>query len=171
MGQLNGMVARHYGAKTIIGADMVPYRLDKALELGMDHVVHVEQEDLTKAVEKLTEGFKADVVIVGPGSVPAMKTGLTCAGKGGTVLFFMSSPEDAVLSFKPFDIYFDEISIVCSYSCGPNDTRMALDLITSGVITADQVVTHRFPIEETEKGIQVTAAARDSLKTLITIHE
>lgn len=171
MGQLNGMVARHYGAKTIIGADMVPYRLDKALELGMDHVVHVEQEDLTKAVEKLTEGFKADVVIVGPGSVPAMKTGLTCAGKGGTVLFFMSSPEDAVLSFKPFDIYFDEIAIVCSYSCGPNDTRMALDLITSGVITADQVVTHRFPIEETEKGIQVTAAARDSLKTLITIHD
>jgi len=171
MGQLNGMVARHYGAKTIIGADMVPYRLDKALELGMDHVVHVEQEDLTKAVEKLTEGFKADVVIVGPGSVPAMKTGLTCAGKGGTVLFFMSSPEDAVLSFKPFDIYFDEITIVCSYSCGPNDTRMALDLITSGVITADQVVTHRFPIEETEKGIQVTAAARDSLKTLITIHD
>ena len=171
MGQLNGMVARHYGAKTIIGADMVPYRLDKALELGMDHVVHVEQEDLTKAVEKLTEGFKADVVIVGPGSVPAMKTGLTCAGKGGTVLFFMSSPEDAVLSFKPFDIYFDEIAIVCSYSCGPNDTRMALDLITSGVITADQVVTHRFPIEETEKGIQVTAAAGDSLKTLITIHD
>ncbi len=171
MGQLNGMVARHYGAKTIIGADMVPYRLDKALELGMDHVVHVEQEDLTKAVEKLTDGFKADVVIVGPGSVPAMNSGLTCAGKGGTVLFFMSSPEDAVLSFKPFDIYFDEISIVCSYSCGPNDTRMALDLITSGVITADQVVTHRFPIEETEKGIQVTAAARDSLKTLITIHE
>ena len=171
MGQLNGMVARHYGAKTIIGADMVPYRLDKALELGMDHVVHVEQEDLTKVVEKLTDGFKADVVIVGPGSVPAMNSGLTCAGKGGTVLFFMSSPEDAVLSFKPFDIYFDEISIVCSYSCGPNDTRMALDLITSGVITADQVVTHRFPIEETEKGIQVTAAARDSLKTLITIHE
>ena len=171
MGQLNGMVARHYGAKTIIGADMVPYRLDKALELGMDHVVHVEKEDLTKAVEKLTDGFKADVVIVGPGSVPAMNSGLTCAGKGGTVLFFMSSPEDAVLSFKPFDIYFDEISIVCSYSCGPNDTRMALDLITSGVITADQVVTHRFPIEETEKGIQVTAAARDSLKTLITIHE
>jgi L-iditol 2-dehydrogenase len=171
MGQLNGMVARHYGAKTIIGADMVPYRLDKALELGMDHVVHVEQEDLTKAVEKLTDGFKADVVIVGPGSVPAMNSGLTCAGKGGTVLFFMSSPEDAVLSFKPFDIYFDEITIVCSYSCGPNDTRMALDLITSGVIKADQVVTHRFPIEETEKGIQVTAAARDSLKTLITIHE
>ncbi|MEE2995376.1 MAG: alcohol dehydrogenase catalytic domain-containing protein [Gemmatimonadota bacterium] len=171
MGQLNGMVARHYGAKTIIGADMVPYRLDKALELGMDHVVHVEQEDLTKVVEKLTDGFKADVVIVGPGSVPAMNSGLTCAGKGGTVLFFMSSPEDAVLSFKPFDIYFDEITIVCSYSCGPNDTRMALDLITSGVITADQVVTHRFPIEETEKGIQVTATARDSLKTLITIHD
>jgi L-iditol 2-dehydrogenase len=171
MGQLNGMLAKHYGAKTVIGADMVPYRLEKALELGMDYAVHVEQEDLKNAVEKLTDGLKADVVIVGPGSVPAMESGLTCAGKGGTVLFFMSSPEDAVLEFKPFDIYFDEISIICSYSCGPGDTRRALELIESGVITADKVVTHRFPIEETKKGIQVTAAAGNSLKTLITIHK
>lgn len=171
MGQLNGILAKHYGAKTVIGADMVPYRLQKALDFGMDHVIDVKNENIEERVKSLTEGYKADVVIVGPGSIPAMKSGLSCAGKGGTVLIFMSSPEDAVLEFKPFDIYFDEIDITCSYSCGPSDTRKAMEFIEGGVITAEKVVTHRFPIEETEKGIRLTAAAGESLKSIITINE
>lgn len=169
MGVLNAIVARHYGAQTIIGADRVPFRLEKGRALGLDHVVDVTREDLPAAVEQLTNGVRADVVIVGPGSVPAMETGLACAGKGGTVVLFFSSPEKDILEVRPFDLYFNEISIVCSYSCGPNDTRMALDLVQSGLITAEHLVTHRFPLEETKAGIRVTAAAQDSLKTLICI--
>lgn len=170
MGILNGIVARHYGAKTVIGADRVPYRLEKALELGMDHVVDVREDDLKQSVQELTGGVMADAVIVGPGSVAAMQTGLTCVGKGGIVLLFMSSPEEDVLAFRPFDLYFNDVSIVCSYSCGPHDTRMALDLIEAGLVTSDQVVTHRFPLSETQRGMEVTAAARDSLKVLIDIN-
>ena len=112
----------------------------------------------------------ADAVIVGPGSVAAMQTGLTCVGKGGIVLLFMSSPEEDVLAFRPYDLYFNDVSIVCSYSCGPRDTRMALDLIEAGLVTSDQVVTHRFPLSETQRGMEVTAAAQDSLKVLIHIN-
>jgi L-iditol 2-dehydrogenase len=170
MGMLNGIVARHYGAKTVIGADRVPYRLNKALELGMDHVVDVREHDLAKAVRELTGGVMADAVIVGPGSIAAMESGLACVGKGGIVLIFMSSPEEDVLAFRPYDLYFNDVSIVCSYSCGPNDTRMALDLIEAGVVTSDQVVTHRFPLSETRRGMEITAAAKDSLKVLIQIN-
>ncbi len=170
MGMLNGIAARHYGAKTVIGADRVPWRLGKALELGMDHVVDVGEHDLAESVRELTGGIMADVVIVGPGSIAAMQAGLSCVGKGGTVLLFMSPPEEDVLAFRPFDLYFNDVSIVCSYSCGPNDTRTALDLIEAGVVTSEQVVTHRFPLSETRRGMEVTAAAQDSLKVLIQIN-
>lgn len=171
MGQLNAIVARHYGAKMIIGADLVDYRLKKGRELGMDATVDVSSQDLREAVADLTDGVMADVVIVGPGSIPAMKSGIACAGKGSTVLFFMSTPEQDVLDLKPFDLYFNEISLVCSYSCGPHDTRTALDLIEMGVISADQVITHRFPLADTAEGYRITAEARESLKTLICIAE
>lgn len=167
MGVVNALVARHYGAKMVIGADRVPYRLQRARELAVDAAVDVDAQDLREAVEALTNGVMADVVIVGPGSIPAIKSGIACAGKGGTVLLFMSTPETDVLDIKPFDLYFNEISLVCSYSCGPYDTRMALDLVEAGVVRAEQLVTHRFPIEDTETGYRITAAARDSLKTLI----
>ncbi|MEE2709276.1 MAG: alcohol dehydrogenase catalytic domain-containing protein [Gemmatimonadota bacterium] len=169
MGQLNGIITRHYGAKQIIGADKVPYRLQKGLELGMDAVVHAGERNLEEAVHELTNGIMADVVIVGPGSIPAMKSGIACAGKGGTVLFFMSTPEKDVLDLKPFDLYFNEISLLCSYSCGPDDTRAAMKIIERGLVTADMVVTHRFPIEETEVGFRLTSQATDSLKSLICI--
>ncbi|MBM3265551.1 MAG: zinc-binding dehydrogenase, partial [candidate division Zixibacteria bacterium] len=171
MGILNAIVARHYGAKTIIGADKVPYRLQKARELGIDWVVNVAEEKLEEAVAAYTDGVKADIVIVGPGSVPAMKTGIACAGKGGTVLFFWPTPENEKLDIHPFDLYFNEISLVYSYSCGPNDTRTALDLVEAGVISAEKLVTHRYPLEDTAMGVRVTAAAQDSLKTLICISD
>ncbi|MBI4551660.1 MAG: alcohol dehydrogenase catalytic domain-containing protein [Candidatus Latescibacteria bacterium] len=167
MGQVNALVARHYGAKRVIGADLVPYRLDRARALGMDATIDVSTHDLRSAVKELTGGAMADVVIVGPGSIPAMKSGLTCAGKGSTVLFFMATPEHEVLDLKPYDLYFNEISLVCSYSCGPYDTRAALDLVEMGVVTAEKLVTHRFPLEDTEAGFRKTAEAKDSLKTLI----
>lgn len=100
-----------------------------------------------------------------------MKSGIACAGKGATVLFFMSTPEQDVLDIRPFDLYFNEISLVCSYSCGPTDTRMALDLVESGVITSEKLVTHRYTLDDTELGFRMTAAAQDSLKTLICISD
>ena len=171
MGILNGIVARQYGAKIVIGADRIPYRLKKGLEMGLDHVIDVQEQNLEKTVRELTNNIMADTVIVGPGSIPAMKMGLTCVGKGGIVLLFMASSQNDVLDFKPYDLYFRDISIVCSYSCGPHDTRMALDLIESGVVRSDEVITHRFPLSETQRGMELTATAQDSLKVLINVNQ
>ena len=169
MGQLNGILARHYGAQQVIGTDMVPYRMQKALDFGMDAVINAGVEDVPGTVSELTGGIMADVVIVGPGSIPAMKSGLSCAGKGARVLFFMSTPEEDVLDLRPFDLYFKEITLLSSYSCGPDDTHAARDIINAGIISAEKVVTHRFPIEDTEIGYRLTADAGESLKTLICI--
>ncbi|HNJ41068.1 MAG TPA: sorbitol dehydrogenase, partial [Acidobacteriota bacterium] len=56
---------------------------------------------------------------------------------------------------------------VSSYSCGPDDTQEALNLIESGVITAEKLVTHRFPLHETTQAFRKMAEARDVLKALV----
>ncbi|MBI4530382.1 MAG: alcohol dehydrogenase catalytic domain-containing protein [Candidatus Latescibacteria bacterium] len=167
MGILNLMVTRHYGAKMVIGADIVPYRLQKARTLGADIVIDVSQGSLPDQLREATDGVMADVVIVGPGSVEAMKTGMACAGKGGTVLLFTPAPEEALMNVSPYDLYFNEVTLMTSYSCGPYDTREALDLVEAGVVSAEKVVTHRFPIEETATGFRTVAAGKESLKVLI----
>ena len=167
MGQLHVLLARHAGARTIIGLDRVPSRLAHATKLGADAVVNVDESDPVAALSDLTGGELADAVVIGPGSLEAMDLGLALAGRGATVVLFTTSRPDDQLVVHPYDMYFREIRLVPSYSCGPNDTREALELIANGVITASHVVTHRFPIDDIAEAYR-TAADTASLKTVVT---
>ena len=65
MGALFVALARHMGASKVVGMDMVPYRLKKALEIGAHEVVDVSREN---AGERLRELF-------GGGGATAGRTG------------------------------------------------------------------------------------------------
>jgi L-iditol 2-dehydrogenase len=167
MGILQLLALRRYGAGRIVCADMVPHRLGKAEELGADLTINVSRTDTAGALRDMTSGEMADIVIVGPNSAEALATGISCAGAGGTVLMFTPARPGETLAISPNELYFRDISIRTSYSCGPDDTREALRLIEEGTVRASQVVTHRFPIEETERAFRLTAEARESLKCMI----
>jgi L-iditol 2-dehydrogenase len=167
MGQMHVLLAREFGAGKVIGADRVQFRLNKALEFGADHVIDVAREDLLERVKVLTEGFMADVVVVGPNSADAMQRGMGVVSRGGKLVLFTPAKPGEELSVDPNFLYFRDITIVTSYSCGPTDTSDALELIKAGVVTADKLVTHRFPIEKTAEAFALTARAEDSLKSVI----
>ena len=169
MGQLNILLAKHYGAKMVIAADFNKYRCDHARMMGADVVINLKERDLFEAVKAVTGGMMADIVVVGPSSIKAMEDGIKCCGRGGTILLFTPTPKEENLLINPHDIYFNEVSLVPSYSCGPFDTREALELIEMGVVSAEKIVTHRFPLEKTGEAFGVTADAGDSIKTLVLI--
>lgn len=171
MGQILALVARHYGASAVIAADLVPYRLAKARELGVDAGVDVTRETLVESVAAATGGDLADVVVVGPGTITAMEAGLSAVGVGGTVLLFTPAEPGRTLTVDPYDLYSRDITLTASYSCGPPDTQEALDIVGLGVVSAEKLVTHRFSLEETAAGFQTVADAGESIKTLIIIDE
>ncbi len=167
MGQMMVRLARHLGAETILGSDLVPFRLAQGLESGLDRAVDVTRESFAEAVRDATGGEGADVVLVCPTSPKAVLEGMECAGRGSKVLMFMGPEPGTPLTLDMNRIYFDEIDLVSSYSCGPEDTREALRLIAQGVITSQHVVTHRFPLERVQEACDLTAQARESLKVVL----
>lgn len=167
MGQIHILLARKFGAGMVIGADRVHFRLNKALQFGADHVVDVSKDDLSESVRVLTEGNMADVVIVGPNSAAAMQQGMEVVSRGGTVVFFTPAKPGEHLRIDPNSLYFRDISLVTSYSCGPADTRKALSLIREGWVSAERLVTHTFPIEKTAEAFTLTSQAGDSLKSIV----
>lgn len=167
MGQIHILLARKYGAERIIGADMITFRLNRAIEFGADEVIDISKNNLIDSLKELTNGEMADVVIVGPNSVDAMKQGISAAGAGGKVVFFTPARPEEQVTISPNEVYFKDINIITSYSCGPTDTADALELIEEGIIRAEKLVTHRFPIEKTSEAFRLTAKARDSLKSII----
>jgi L-iditol 2-dehydrogenase len=167
MGMINLLIAKAYGAGNIICADMVRFRLDRAAELGANAVIDVSAETLPDGVRRLTGGDMAELVIVGPNSAAAMLEGIRCARPGGTVLLFTPAKPGETLLIDPNHLYFSDLNLVTSYSCGPTDTAEAFGLVKKGIVSAAQLVTHRFPIERTAEAFRLTAAAGDSLKSLI----
>jgi L-iditol 2-dehydrogenase len=167
MGILHLLLASHFGAGRIIGADMMEFRLKKAEELGAWATINVKKEPLKEAISSLTKGRGAEIVVVGPNSAEAMNMGLECVAPGGTVVFFTPAKPGEKLLIDPNYIYFNDINIVTSYSCGPKDTREALNFVEKGVVKAEKLVTHRFRIDETGLAYKTVAKAVDSLKVLI----
>ncbi len=167
MGMMHVKLARHLGAGMIIGADLFERRAEWAKQLGADVGLVVSGNNLVEQVHEITGGAMADVVIVGPGTTQAIATGIAAAGKGATVIQFTATPPDDELPMRPYNLYFKETRLVPSYSCGPDDTRIALDLVERGVINARELVTHRFPLSAITQAY-ATAQKPEALKVIVT---
>lgn len=60
-----------------------------------------------------------------------------------------------------------EITILTSYYCGPPDIMEAMKLIEWHNVTVDDLITHRLPLNEIEKGFQLVTDGRESIKVII----
>jgi len=167
MGMMHVRIARHWGAGTIIGADLSETRARRAIELGADFGLVVSADDLAEKVAEVTNGAMADVVIVGPGSGHVIRAGIAAAGKGATGVQFTATPPGEEMAVNPHDLYFNETRLVPSYSCGPDDTRRSLELVERQVISAKDLVTHQFPLARINDAF-AQAQQAEALKVVVT---
>jgi L-iditol 2-dehydrogenase len=166
MGMIHVVLARHAGAAQIIGIDLFETRARRARELGADYGL-VADNDIAQRVRELTHGAMADVVIVGPGTVHALQTGFALAGKGATIVQFTATAPGEEMTINPHDLYFNDTRFITSYSCGPDDTRQALNLVERGVLSASALVTHSFALPEVSQAFAM-AQRQEALKVVVT---
>ena len=91
---------------------------------------------------------------------------IAAAGKAATVVQFTATPPEEEFLLRPHDLYFNETRLVPSYSCGPDDTRQALELVRLGVLNARELITHRFPLTHIGEAYE-QAQKPDSLKVVV----
>lgn len=166
-GLLFTQLSRLWGARSVIVSDLVEYRLGRALQQGADAAVNPAEGDLQAEVERLAGKTGADVVIVTVGRVEVMEEGLRLVAKGGTVLLYAPLPPGDKVPVDVCDLLFSEKTLITTYSCGPDDTRTALDLISTGRIQTGGLVTHRFGLEEVGEAMRMASQAGNSSKVVI----
>ena len=167
-GQLAVRLARGRDAGQVAGADRVDSRLELAGRSGADETIDVRSEPLAAGARRISGGAGFDFVLVCPGGAEVAEQAVEAASPGGTVLLFTMTPPGEMLALPAHDLYFREIRIIPSYSCGPDDTRTALEVIAAGIVPVDDLVTHRFPIAEAAEAFARAADPRDSVKVMIT---
>lgn len=146
MGLMHALAAQDLGAR-VSGSDLLPERCAFAQSLGVRIVPAGERSS-------------ANIVICGPGSPQALRDALASVEAGGTVLMFTPLEPGVALTIDPNDLYFRDIRLIASYSCGPADTKAALELIERGVVTARKLGATIYPLEEVAQAYGALRASK-----------
>jgi L-iditol 2-dehydrogenase len=166
IGLLSAMSLLSRGATVILaGVSVDEERLALARELGVQRTVDQQKEDLQKVVMELTAGAGAAPVIECSGNVRALNTALQLAAKQADVvqlgIFSKQYNEIDTSVFFP-----KEIRMVGSRTQKPSSWRIAIDLMASGSLIPEKLVTDIFTLDEWEKAFQ-TVRDRQGIKTVI----
>ena len=165
-GLLHVQVARSRGAGTLAATDVNEDRLRLARSLGASHTFQAT-DDVPARLREACGGRLADLVIVCTGAAPAIRQAFQSVERGGKLLFFASPPEGHEVPMPLYEMWRDEVGLVTSYGASPRDLEDAVELLASGKVDVDELVTHRLSLAETGKGFQLVANAKDSLKVII----
>jgi L-iditol 2-dehydrogenase len=131
MGLLDVAVGRHLGAR-VFASDLREDRRERGRALGAQTF---EPQQALVALRAL-DARGADIVICGPGTPAALQHALDAVAPGGTVVLFSPLESGAPFPLDAGDLYFRDLRLIGSYSCGPDDTREALRLLVAGVVRA-----------------------------------
>jgi L-iditol 2-dehydrogenase len=144
MGLLHVSLARHRGVR-IIASDFLPQRRALAEALGAAPID--AGTDPLGQLRATTHERGADVVICGPGAPQALQHAIEAAAPGGTVLMFTPLEPGKPFALDQSDLYFRDVKLVGSYSCGPDDTRDSLAALASGRVRASDVGVEEVPFD------------------------
>lgn len=151
MGLMHVLAAQAAGAR-VFGSDFLAERRANAARLG---ATAFAPEDVATM---LPDG--ARVVICGPGVPKALEAAVAAAAPGGTVVMFTPFEPGMPITVDSERFYFKDLRLVGSYSCGPDDTRRSLDLIASGVVTAQKLGAVEITMDDVADAYRALAQTR-----------
>jgi L-iditol 2-dehydrogenase len=153
MGLLHYQLLRSRGARVIL-IEQTRSRLERArTEFDVEYTIAASDEDAIARTRELTGGRGADVVICAAPSPEAVSGSVWLVRKKGRVGLFGGLP--AARREVPVDInrvHYGEISLIGNFSYHPRYHRKALELLASGAVNCDRLIT-RYDIGETQRGL------------------
>ncbi len=166
-GLLHIKMAKAMGAENIIATDINLFRLEKAREYGATATIMANDPDLEKKIREANNGMLPDFISICTGAPSAFKQAFELIGRGGTILLFAPAEPGVEIPFPIFDIWHGGVTIKSTYAASPSDLKKAIELIASGKIKVEDMITHRLSIDKAGEGFKLVAEAKDSIKVII----
>ena len=151
----------------IFVTDKIKERLKFAERLKPTWTGNPEQKNVVDEIANI-EPLLVDVVYECSGDPRAIAQGVELLKPGG-VLVIVGITETDEISFPIHELRRKEITII-NIRRQVHCTQKAIDLLDRGRINMDAMVTHRFPLEETQKAFGLVANYKDGvMKAMISI--
>lgn len=145
--------ARLAGASRIIAVDLDDRKLEWARGLGATHTVNGRTEDVVKAVQALTGGNGADVVIDAVGRPETYQQAFYARDLAGTVVLVGVPTPEMKLELPLLDVFGRGGALKSSWygDCLPErDFPLLIDLYLQGRLDLDAFVSETIPLDGVE---------------------
>jgi L-iditol 2-dehydrogenase len=168
VGLLLMMVSRLDGA-AVYTSDPMKERREKSLQLGAREAFDPSSGKLVEEIRGRTEGRGADAVLVAVPHPAVVPEALAAARPGGRILLFAANDPVTKIEFPAAAVGIEEKEILGSYSAAADIQVSAAEVVLSGKLRVQELVTHRFPLERIQEALELAARpTAESLKILIT---
>jgi S-(hydroxymethyl)glutathione dehydrogenase / alcohol dehydrogenase len=154
--QGGALVAAH----PVIAVDVRASRLEHARALGATHTVDASREDVTAAIRRISR-LGADYTFVAVGDTRAVAQAIEALAPGGTCVLIGVPATGATL---PLDVRplvtAERVIRGCSYGSARTreDLPRLVSLYLAGKLKVDQLITHRYGLDEANEGFRALAA-------------
>jgi L-iditol 2-dehydrogenase len=159
-----GMCVFHVLSMRSVGnvyvSDKIEERLAFSRDLNPKWTGNPDRVDIVREISHI-EPFLLDVVYECSGDPQAIAQGVQLLKPGGTLVIVGITETDEV-SFPIHELRRKEITIL-NIRRQLHCTQKAIDLLAQHKINLDSMVTHRFPLEETQKAFDLVANYEDGV--------
>ncbi|MEJ7798775.1 MAG: alcohol dehydrogenase catalytic domain-containing protein [Solirubrobacteraceae bacterium] len=138
---------------------------------GVESVFVAEpRDDRRRAAERLGAaahgGEPVDVAFVTTADAGAIAGAAAALDVGGTLCLYATTGPGTPLGLDSEQLFLRELTVCSSWSAGPADMRAAYELIACGRIDVLALVTHRLPLADTGRALELQRRG-EALKAIV----
>jgi threonine dehydrogenase-like Zn-dependent dehydrogenase len=161
------------GVSSVVVADLIPARLDKALRIGADAVINSADEDASRRLVELHGegesmfGGKADTDIYfdAAGAPAVIDTALGCAKNGARLGVVAVHKKPIPVDFV--NLMSNEITIIGSMGYPDEIFEVTADLVANWEKYA-QIISHTIPFDDVDEALRMASTPGAADKVVVT---
>ena len=167
IGCLHARLAAAQRAAQVMIVETRADRREQAVALGLGAVIDPADGPVGDAIRARTGGEGADVVLLAAPVASLQAEALGWLATGGRLSWFAGLPPDSEPVAVPTNpVHYRELTIVGSHGSTPAQNRAALEMLISGQVKVDDLVTGHFPLAKADRAVTAMAAG-EGLKQLV----
>lgn len=167
IGLLCLQVARAAGADPVLVSEPAPARREAAAKLGADVVIDPTKEDPVSRMVSVTGGIGPDVIFDCAGIESTLDQALNTVRRSGQVVLVAVPWEPMPL--LPVDWMAREIKLQSSFGSRPDDWKIALQLIKSGKVSIEPLLSEAsfIPLEGIQQAFEALIKPSTQLQMVV----
>jgi L-iditol 2-dehydrogenase len=134
----------------VVTTDTIPSRLELSRRSGAAFALDPRSDNVSGTIARLTEGRGCDMVFVATAAKGLVEEAVRLSRPGAKIMLFAQTSDKERIELSGASICVGERVLLGSYSASVDLQKQAAELVFSGRLPLDLLISHRVPLDKIE---------------------